>query len=661
MSKQRKLTDFHMVTTTPAADEPLKIKIPAKNTSSSNNNTALETENSISLFDQAIKSIGTQRTFSNKELQQLHSELQGMLANIQGERNAAAKKLEDLEVAQQAKIAKAAAAAAMDVKKENVQIDKQQDKEEEYDDNVKMEDAIVPILPATQDVSASLDLQTPSKQIRVADSFLATPVSPKFNHTQNATQDTQNLLDHHHPIMPPATPSMVLIDETTSAQVDIMQTPTHVVATPAKKKSASSSTNKKKRKRQVVDDEDDEEYDPSAEQAAPEEEEELEDEMDVEDDGHGNTVAGDAQSQQAKKKAAKARARKNGQAAVAQQLEANMELMETEMSPPASPVTPAATKKKNTTTKKKGSAAQRRRRKVNPAETDDFIFESDDERMAGIQGVGYQSFWNFMNSMFVPVPSNSRRLQLLEAKEPKEATDDAFQIPPIGRSYLEVWAEEADQDESFMDAGFSNYGARGNTRRPNASNQMDTDDAEDRPSFDIETASDAYESHTLAQRLLSALIEESSLSNSNDAKDKKKGRPSTTKSIKDAMPSISYEDGPFQSDIRTSITDEYNFTVMQAVNDKVLNELRVTGILERDDSLELDRREDDEICAELRSLQRELKSQILLNNQRKAEILESVKPHFEAEAKREQLEIQYREGEQKWKDLHANRKKKKAS
>lgn len=253
------------------AEEPLKIKIPVKNNTN-------EMDSNTSLFDQAIKAIGSQPSYTMKDLMALKTELDELLTAIKNNRSMLTQKLENLEVTQQAKL---------DAQHRQQQAQKQHVQIGEEDEDVKMEDASQMVLE---------QLQTPLTAKRT-DSLLATPSSPyKSQKQQVSTQNVEsnNLLQTD--IVPPATP----MDETTTGALDFLQTPTNVLASPAAKKKSAASTNKKKRKRQVVDDDDDEEYDPNVEQAAQEEEEELEDELDAEEDG------GD-QSQQAKKsKAAKA-------------------------------------------------------------------------------------------------------------------------------------------------------------------------------------------------------------------------------------------------------------------------------------------------------------------------------------------------------------------
>lgn len=82
---------------------------------------------------------------------------------------------------------------------------------------------------------------------------------------------------------------------------------------------------------------------------------------------------------------------------------------------------------------------------------------------------------------------------------------------------------------------------------------------------------------------------------------------------------------PFVHQSSVPITSDpvrnYSGTVQQSLNDRILAELKVVGLIsDEEDEDYLDAHEDDEICAELRLLQSRLKEQIAINNERKVEL-----------------------------------------
>jgi hypothetical protein len=188
--------------------------------------------------------------------------------------------------------------------------------------------------------------------------------------------------------------------------------------------------------------------------------------------------------------------------------------------------------------------------------------------------------------------------------------DAAFQIPPLGKHFSSEFEGEDDED------GYDTR-ARQVYRQPPSPPHVNPVDESDKPP----SCGD------LTSRILAALIEENLVPDSIRATITQPPPPMEIKNqedsnikmtdveMPDVKPQIPANSIEQSLPLETPPTYDYSAYTMVSLEDRIKAELKSIGLLEGWD-LDIDNnaREDDEICSELRKLQKELKDQILANN-----------------------------------------------
>jgi len=216
------------------------------------------------------------------------------------------------------------------------------------------------------------------------------------------------------------------------------------------------------------------------------------------------------------------------------------------------------------------------------------------------------NFWKEMEPFFAPFTQEDAKFCAPQTIDPE---DPAFQIPTLGRHYSDDW--EAEDDDEYYEPIRSRSRSEPIPRPQESGNIADT--ADRNPSCG-----------DLTSRILAALIEENVVPNIPTFQETEinGGSPDTDLNMTDVTPVQSeVEQFPFKAaqdeglPLETPPTFDYSHATMLSLEDRIKLELRSIGLLD-DHDLDIDNqsREDDEICSELRKMQKELKDQIISNN-----------------------------------------------
>ncbi|CAO3589887.1 unnamed protein product [Absidia cylindrospora] len=265
------------------------------------------------------------------------------------------------------------------------------------------------------------------------------------------------------------------------------------------------------------------------------------------------------------------------------------------------------------------------------------------------------TFWTYLEPYFRPVTEEDRDFLLQKNNDPKP-----YLIPPLGQHYQEAWAEEdrglpssrsqspvlgsstasssSRHDSHEMDGGGGGIGlgALSNGGGQVGSSASATQQHNDRLKYfsPSETLTDDYlltedlTCGTLTERLLSSLVAEdvgvdpadveSYIASSHDDGTKGSNLPgggnSSSDDDDDDYSNIS--EGRTIVELSSRPPDD-----VVEFEERLKRELRYAGLF-GDDEVDWNAKEDDEICAELRKLSRELKEQVAVNEFRKKRLLE---------------------------------------
>ncbi|KAI8329044.1 histone acetyltransferases subunit 3-domain-containing protein [Chlamydoabsidia padenii] len=226
------------------------------------------------------------------------------------------------------------------------------------------------------------------------------------------------------------------------------------------------------------------------------------------------------------------------------------------------------------------------------------------------------TFWTYLEPYFRPLTEEDRDFLLQKNNDPTP-----YLIPPLGQHYLEAWAEEdrglpssrSQSPVSRYDDGRHVYHDRLKYFSPN------------------ETLTDDYlmtedlTCGTLTERLISSLVTEevgdvdSYVASSHDGSDDEDDYSNSS-------------EGRTIVELSSRPPDE-----VVDFEERLKRELRYAGLF-GDDEVDWNAKEDDEICAELRKLSRELKEQVAINEFRKKRLLEVTDKQLQYEQYRHVLD-----------------------
>ncbi|KAI8376236.1 histone acetyltransferases subunit 3-domain-containing protein [Radiomyces spectabilis] len=240
------------------------------------------------------------------------------------------------------------------------------------------------------------------------------------------------------------------------------------------------------------------------------------------------------------------------------------------------------------------------------------------------------TFWTHLEPYFRPLSEEDREF-LLE----KPDNSKLFSIPALGRSYLETWAEEdretGHQSRTHSPAGFR-HGSHDSTLGGPSQERLKYLGPGDTLTDDY-LLNDDLCCGTLTERLLSSLVPEEV----DDALEVSMGMGADDD---DRQSNLSDDEGRsdhyFEGRTIAEMSSEPPEDLLD-FEERLKRELQYAGLF-GEDGVDWSTREDDEICAELRFLQRELKEQGKVNEFRKKRLLDVVDRQLQYEQYRHVLD-----------------------
>ncbi|KAL9547089.1 hypothetical protein MBANPS3_006337 [Mucor bainieri] len=290
------------------------------------------------------------------------------------------------------------------------------------------------------------------------------------------------------------------------------------------------------------------------------------------------------------------------------------------LSPPSASSTPTAKshskagqhtkKKKSTDANRNHSSKQQNHAKAhNRSNTPDTDFV----RVKAKDQVPILTFWTAIDPHFRPLAEEDRSFLL-----PKEDDDKFYTIPPLGRHYTDVWSED---DIPAM--------SRSHSPMSSSSRQGSHDHVKylTHPLTDDHLFKGDISCGRLTERLLSSLVADEGIMIHDEEDDQddviSSELPNTNKD---------YHHSRSIEEVSSSPPDD-----IALFEERLKTELRYAGLFGEDD-VDWSAREDDEICAELRSAARELKEQYTTNEYRKKRLLNVVDNQLQYEQYRHVLD-----------------------
>ncbi|KAI7880414.1 hypothetical protein K492DRAFT_147147 [Lichtheimia hyalospora FSU 10163] len=262
------------------------------------------------------------------------------------------------------------------------------------------------------------------------------------------------------------------------------------------------------------------------------------------------------------------------------------------------------------------------------------------------------TFWGAMDYYFRQLTEDDRKFLLEKGDDVKP-----FLIPPLGQHYLETWANE---EANVVPPNSTHTRGRSNSPAPNnripdpdismtgngASSSSETLPPErvrylkqGEAMTDDYLLTDDLSCGSLTERLLSSLVLEdlvdvSEIKAMASEEEEEDDDPMDTDSVS------SYSGGRTITELAPGPPDD-----IIDFEERLKRELRYAGLF-TDDDIDWNAREDDEICAELRKLGRELEEQARINEHRKSKLLEVVDQQLQYEQYRSVLDTYDQQVEQ---------------
>lgn len=249
--------------------------------------------------------------------------------------------------------------------------------------------------------------------------------------------------------------------------------------------------------------------------------------------------------------------------------------------------------------------------RATPKEELDFV------RVKPKDQVPIATFWTAMEPYFRNLTDEDRAFLL-------EKNDNAkmYLIPPLGQYYMDVWAEE---DQSL---GFGSH-SRSSSKSSSTTDKLKY--LQNNELTDENLLQNDIGCGTLTERLLSSLVTEELLDPSELQLEEDEEMDDVANS-EDTHSNTNKHHGRTIMELSSEPTDE-----IVGFEERLRRELRYAGLF-GDDDIDWNAKEDDEICAELRNLGRELKEQVDTNEYRKKKLLEVVDSQLQFEQYRQVLD-----------------------
>ncbi|OZJ01705.1 hypothetical protein BZG36_05267 [Bifiguratus adelaidae] len=244
------------------------------------------------------------------------------------------------------------------------------------------------------------------------------------------------------------------------------------------------------------------------------------------------------------------------------------------------------------------------------------------------------TYWSSLETYFRPLTEEDRAFL-----EEKRDDTDAYTIPPLGTFYLDAWAEDERNilpalEQSRFTSLIHDTSLSG-SMSPLRSNSVDTVAHRYVPDYrylapgekitEDHLQSDDISCGQLTERILSSLVNESddTIVDENDVLVKREpgwdaaNGSSDDDDVDEPLTPSNRVDGSLGKGVVDTSTFE----------DRLRRELQFIGLIGEED-IDWKSREDDEVCAEIRRLQKKLKQQVEENDVRKLKLLKVVDLHL---------------------------------
>lgn len=211
------------------------------------------------------------------------------------------------------------------------------------------------------------------------------------------------------------------------------------------------------------------------------------------------------------------------------------------------------------------------------------------------------TFWNSVEPYFRKIGEED--LKLLEATQDHDP--EPYLIPLLGPHYLDMWMDKSETGLQKQDSiGGSNVDQSRGNEKPRGKFK---DNGLSDPPLSLKNSGFCQ---PLTERVLASLIDENL-------------------PLKDLLIDEIGEDigsrGEEALDLDVHTSDRIPADLMR-LEERVKRELYYLGFLELHEEIDYSAKEDDDICGELRYMQKQLREQVALNNTRKRRLLEIVRP-----------------------------------
>ncbi|CAO3634320.1 unnamed protein product [Mucor fragilis] len=253
----------------------------------------------------------------------------------------------------------------------------------------------------------------------------------------------------------------------------------------------------------------------------------------------------------------------------------------------------------------KHSKSHNAKQRSQPLEEVDFV------RVKAKDQIPIATFWTTLEPYFRNLTEEDREYLMQKSDQCKP-----YLIPPLGQHYVEKWAEE----DQALGLHTSESKLKHLQHTMSADSQHDVD------------------SSSLADRLISSLVKENLLpeeiAHSDEDDNEEANRLDDTGRGNDVLTDALEK--KYNARTVTQLAPDPSDDIV-GFEERLKRELRYAGLF-GDEDIDWNAKEDDEICAELRTLGRELKDQIKTNEYHKKRLLEVVDCQLQFEQYRQVLD-----------------------
>ncbi|KAJ2615931.1 Transcriptional regulator [Coemansia sp. RSA 1804] len=252
-----------------------------------------------------------------------------------------------------------------------------------------------------------------------------------------------------------------------------------------------------------------------------------------------------------------------------------------------------------------------------------YLHETAKNRNLRLEGltVQIQTFWSSLEPYFRTIGDDD-----ILYLEDRSDNQESYVVPRLGRFYAHLWAEEeVAHFPDHMHSSKTRHAAKYLTAAETRGKHNSYVSAGGADLSDSDLSLNAARLAPLTERIISALVAEQLLHNSDNG--------GIVKKELDGLGINESRNVEYKSDSDLSDLGDADPRLLPpdsesvSLEDRLKRELQYIGILDEQD-VNWDNREDDEVSAAIRSLQRQLRDQVRVNKLRKERLLPIAKDHI---------------------------------